>query len=349
MVIRALLVLTSCTLLMACNEPPAATLSPTTSPVDSVALAIRSVEQRIVSSPGDAALYVERAKLYMSIDSLKLAINDVQRAVALDSNDVEKRILLGNLYYTTVQVDKATTQFDRALVLQPENTEALLRLAEIKLVLRDHKGSIDLVNKALRKDPNLAKGYYLKGWVYMELGDTATAISSYRTATEQDPQDYQSFLQLGLLSAGKDDPLALQYLNTAIELRPFSVEAHYAKAMFAQEHGKDSLALETYARIMAIDSNNALAPYNSGYVRMEHLNDPGRAKADFSKAIALNTNYYPAWYNRGVAMERTGQLDSAAANYQIALRIEPGFTEAAVALDRLAKQGVRIKMPRTTK
>ena len=199
MVILAFPVLFLFALLLACNEPPAATVPPSTSPVDSVALAMRSVEQRMVSDPGDAALYVERAKLYMRIDSLRLAVKDMQRAVALDSNDAEKRILLGNLYYTTVQVDKATTQFDRALVLQPENTEALLRLAEIKLVLRDHKGSIDLVNKALRKDPNLAKGYYLKGWVYMELGDTATAISSYRTATEQDPQDYQSFLQLGLL------------------------------------------------------------------------------------------------------------------------------------------------------
>ena len=349
MVIRALILLVPCALLLACNEPPVVAVATTSAPTDSIAVAIRAVEQRIVGAPGDAALYVERAKLYMRIDSLKLAINDVQRAVMLDSNDAEKRIILGNLYYTTVQVDKASTQFDQALVLEPDNTEALLKLAEIRLVLREHMRSLELVNKALRKDPNLAQGYSLKGRVYMEMGDTATAISSYRTATEQDPQDYQSFVQLGLLSAGQHDPLALQYLNTAIELRPFSVEAHYAKAMYAQEHGQDSLALETYARIMALDSNNALAPYNSGYVRMEHLNDPARAKADFSKAIALNTNYYPAWYNRGVAMERTGQLDSAAANYQIALRIEPGFTDAAMALDRLARQGVRVKVPRSGK
>ena len=126
MVIRALLVLLPCLLLLACNEPPAVAVAPNTSPADSVASAIQAVEQRIVSTPGDADLYVERANLYIGIDSLKLAINDMQRAVALDSTDAEKRILLGNLYYSTVQVDKASTQLDRALVLEPENTEAIV-------------------------------------------------------------------------------------------------------------------------------------------------------------------------------------------------------------------------------
>jgi len=331
----------------ACSDPKVPTTEQVPgAPVDSLALRIREVERRMTASPMDPALYVERAMLYRSVDSLKAAISDMQRAVALDSSNVANRITLGGLYYTSVQVDKATAQFEKVLVLDPENTDALLMLAEIKLVLRDHAGSIDLVNRALRKDPNLAKGYYLKGWAHMEKGDTATAISSFRTAVEQDPTDYRSFMQLGLLSSAQRDPLALQYFNTALELRSNSVEALYGKGMFAQENGMDSLALECYAAILILDSTNALAHYNSGFVRMEYLRDLERAKRDFSEAIRLEPEYHQAWYNRGVAMERTAQLDSAAANYQVALTIEPGFTEAAQALDRLAAQGVRIKMKR---
>jgi tetratricopeptide (TPR) repeat protein len=106
----------------------------------------------------------------------------------------------------------------------------------------------------------------------------------------------------------------------------------------------DSLALECYARILELDSTNSIAHYNSGFVRMEYLRDLERAKKDFTEAIRLEPNYYQAWYNRGVAMERTSQLDSAAANYQVALTIEPGFTQAARALERLSAKGVRIKM-----
>jgi tetratricopeptide (TPR) repeat protein len=282
--------------------------------------------------------------LYRSVDSLRAAINDMQRAVALDSMNTAYNTTLGELYYTSVQVDKATAQFEKAIALEPFNTDALLKLAEIKLVLRDYSASIDLVNKALRQDPSLAQGYYLKGWVYMEKGDTTTAISSFRTAVEQDPANYRCFMQLGLLSSAQRDPLALQYFNTALELRSNSVEALYGKAMYAQEAGMDSLALECYARILELDSTNSLAHYNSGFVRMEYLRDLERAKKDFSEAIRLEPNYYQAWYNRGVAMERTSQLDSAAANYQVVLTIEPGFTEAARALERLSAKGVRIKM-----
>ncbi len=340
-----LLILLGASLLTGCGEDPKAsnTTGPVTPPSD-LGQAIREVEQRMVKDPGNASLYAERAALYQRIDSLRPAIKDMERAVVLDSANVSYRNSLGGLYYSTVQVDKATVQFERALTIDAENIEALLKLAEIKLVLRDHMAAIDLVNKALRKDPNQAMAYYLKGFVYMELGDTNLAISSFRTAVEQDPQDYRSFMQLGLLSARRNDPLALDYFNSAIALRPHSVEALYGKAMFLQETGKDSAALETYARIMAVDSTNALAPYNSGFVRMEYLRDLEGAKRDFSKAIALNTNYFQAWYNRGVAMERSGQLDSAAANYQMALVIQPGFLDAAKALDRLAAKGVRIKL-----
>lgn len=313
-------------------------------PVDSLTQAIRAVEQRIVSAPENAALYMERALLHQRADSLRLAVLDMERAVALDSTNTTYRTTLGVLYYTMVQVDKATAQFEKVIALDPSNVDALLRLAEIRLVLRDHMGSIDLVNRALRQDPNLAQGYYLKGFVYIELGDTSTAISSFRTAVEQDPTDHRSFVQLGVLSARRNDPLALQYFNTAIGLRPRSVEALYGKAMFLQETGHDSAALETYRRIMEVDSTNAMAHYNSGFVRMEYLRDLAGAKRDFGRAIALNPDYFQAWYNRGVAMERSGQLDSAAANYQMALVIQPGFADAALALERLAAKGVRIKL-----
>jgi len=84
-------------------------------------------------------------------------------------------------------------------------------------------------------------------------------------------------------------------------------------------------------------------------VLLELRNDAAGAKAEFSRAIDLEANYADAWYNRGVAMERTQQLDSAAANYQVCLRIRPDHTLAATGLDRLARQGVRIKVPKNAK
>lgn len=316
----------------------------TAAPVDSASLELARIEERILADPGNALLYLERGNHWAARDSMRKALADVDRALRIDSNNAQVRIKAGDLRYVVRDVVTARRHFERAIVLAPTDPQPLLRLAEMDLIQRRYKEGMDHVNDALRIDATVAKGYYLKGWMHQESGDTALAISSFRTAVEQDPQDYNAYVKLGLLSAARHDPLAEQYYNTAIELRPTSIEAIYNKAVFLQDHGRDSAALACYERMKAIDANNAIAWYNSGWVRLEHLGDFAGAKRDFSKAIELETNYADAWYNRGVAMERTNELDSAAANYQLCLSIAPAHTLAAESLDRLAKKGVRIKM-----
>ena len=313
-------------------------------PQDRVQAAFDSINALIVANPGKAALYADRAKLYMGIDSMRPAQRDLEWALKLDSNTVHRHLDLGDLYYSTTQVDKAQAQFQRASEIDPKNTQALLKLAEIQLVLLTYAKSMELVNKVIGMDEHAGHAYFLKGWIHMETGDTAMALSSFRTAVEQDNQDYGAYIILGKLSAAQHDPLAEQYYSTAISLRPRSVEAWYNKGIYEQENGKDSMALKSYAQIMQIDSTNALAWYNSGYVKLEHLHDPEGAKQDFGKAIELEPGYADAWYNRGLAMERINQLDSAAANYEIVMGMRPDYAAAAARLDHLQAQGVRIKI-----
>ncbi|MBK9758827.1 MAG: tetratricopeptide repeat protein [Flavobacteriales bacterium] len=317
---------------------------PVMSLADSLAAALAAINQRIVEDPGNAAGYADRAGYYMKLDSTNRAAKDMDRALALDSTNLEYRLRAGDLRYAMLELGTARVQYSAAMRIAPEDTRARLKLAEIDLVLRKYPESMALVNEALRLDPTAAHGYYLKGWIYKETKDTLLAISSFRTAVEQDPQDYNAYMMLGSLSAAKNDPLAMQYFGTATELRPTSIEAIYSLAMYCQDAGKDSIALACYDRMKEIDPSNALAWYNSGWVYLEHKGDIARAKVEFSKAIALQTNYADAWYNRGVAMERTDELDSAAANYQLCLSIRPDHDLAANGLDRLEKRGVRIKM-----
>ena len=312
--------------------------------MDSFSTALADIDQRIVNDPGNAALYAERSGFYEKHDSLTKAILDMERAVKRDSLNADHRIRVGDLYFRAIRVGNARDAFQRAMDIAPQDTRAKLRLAEVLMILREYPKSMALVNEALRIEPTAARGYYLKGYIHMETRDTTRAISSFRTSVEQDPQDFPSYMLLGKLSAARRDPLAEQYYSTAIELRPAAVEAWYGKGVWAQDNDRDSLALACYDRIKEIDPYNALAWHNSGWIKMEHFGDAQGAKADFSKAIDLNTNYADAWYNRGLAMERTEQLDSAAANYQLCIGIDPGHTLAANAIDRLARQGVRIKL-----
>lgn len=314
-------------------------------PADSLSLLLQDLERRIVEDPSNAALYARRSAIHVRYDSTEAAVNDLLRAIALDSTNAEYQLRLGEVHYLKLRVDEAVQRFEKALALDPRNTEALLKLAEVQMVLRHYQRAMDLTNDALRIDPYVAHGYYLKGWIHKESGDTAKAISSFHTAVEQDPQEYNAYIQLGLLYATRKDPLALEFYASALELRPRSVEALYNMGMFCQENGRDSMALEAYDRIKTIDPRNALAWYNSGWVRMEHLDDPEQAEQDLTTAIELLPTMGTAYYNRGLVRERQGRLEAAVQDYTQALRISPTMDLAAEALDRLASRGVRVDRP----
>ena len=304
--------------------------------------ALADAEKRILAEPDKASHFAERARLYEQVDSVRLAINDWKRALALDSTSATWHIALGDLYYKKIMLSAAEEQFVKAVALEPEDTEARLKLSEMKLLQHQHKEAMVLANEALRIDPLQPRGYYLKGWIHAEAGDTALAISSYQSAVEQDLRFYEAYMALGLLLAAKHDPLALQYYNSALEIQPGSVEAWYDKGMFAQDHGNDSLALMCYDRIKAIEPNYPLAWYNTGFVLLEHRHDPRAARAEFTKAIDLLPDYTEAYYNRGLTYEKEGRLDSALKDYKQALLLAPGFTLAAEGLSRLQAKGVRV-------
>lgn len=300
------------------------------------------LEQRILKDPTNAALFAERAKYFDGLDSSRLALNDWNRAIALDSTNTAYRLALADLFYRKVRVEDAEKVLLKAVDMDPSGTEARLKLSELKLIQREYIEAMELANAALRIDPQNPRGYFLKGWIHMEAGDTALAISSYRTAIEQDPAFHDAFVQLGQLHAALKQPLAAQYYASALEVRPNSVEALYGMGMYAQENGQDSLALACYERIQEIAPQNALGWYNAGYVWLELRRQPSQARPFFERAIAVLPTWPEAYYNRGLTFELEGRLDSAMVDYKRALALAPDMTLSAEGLQRLQSKGLRV-------
>jgi tetratricopeptide (TPR) repeat protein len=303
---------------------------------------LADIEKRILADPMNAALFAERARYFEGLDSARSAMNDWNRAIALDSTNIDYHIALADLFYRKVRIPESERVLRKAITMSDQDTEARLKLSELKLIQREYIEAMELANTALRIDPQNAKGYFLKGWIHMEAGDTTLAISSYRTAVERDPAFHDAYLQLGILHAALRDPLAAQYYASALEVRPNSVEAWYGMGMFAQENGQDSLALACYARIKEIAPRDPLGWYNTGYVLLELRNSPMEARPEFEQALRLSPAWPEAYYNRGLTYELDGRLDSALVDYRRALALSPDMTIAAQGLERLRSKGVRV-------
>lgn len=297
-------------------------------------------DARILEDPLSPEGYAQRAAYFLRREEWGAAVEDLALVVQADSTRVEDRQTLGDLRFDLRDFEGAVREWEGILSVDAGYTPALLSLARMDLLLRAYDPALKRINAALQVEDRLDEAYFLKGRLYLETGDTAKAASSFQTAAEVNPQRYDAFIQLGLLYASAHDDLALEYFRTAKTLRPKSIEALYDEAIYLQEHAvgapdRYETALALYDQILELDSANASAAFNKGYIYLEYLGEYARAEEWFDEAIVRLPYYHQAHYNRGLALESQGRATEALAAYDAALALEPTYTPAALAKGRV--------------
>jgi len=304
--------------------------------IDSVLIALN---KKIADEPGNFANYLARAQYYGKTERYELAMKDIARAIETDSTQSIIYLYRGEIHWAKEDVNKAYEDYKKCLSFEATNADCLLKKAAIDIVLNNYSTALQHINDALRQGDQ-AYAYYLKGRLFKQQGDTANAISSYQTAVEVDATYYDAYIEVGLLFAQQKNDLAKDYYNSAIEIRPSSIEAWYNKAMFFQETGQKENkryqeALQCYDKILSIDSTFATAHFNKGFVYLEHLKDLKLAEKSFTDAVLTNPSYFMAYYNRGLVFERMGKKDEAERDFRKALSIKPDYTDAAKGVSRV--------------
>ena len=326
----------SCLALAACDN---ATTQENTD-IANAASALDSLNEAIIASPLKANLYLERARIFAREGQANKALLDFDKAIEIKSDFDVAIFEKGEILYASTRYEDAMVEYQHCLDINPENTACLLKSAEMNIHLKQYGLAVDQINSALRIDDQLDQGYYMKGRIYKETGDSSLAVSSYQTAIEVNPNFYEAYIEAGLLYSIAGSDLAMEYFNTAMDLRPKSVEAKYAAAYYLQQSGlKDTSRFTSakllYQEILEIDPNNAAAAFNQGFIELEYRLNYRKALAHFSLAIELFPQYYQAYYNRGLCHESLDEVNLALADYDMALRLEPTYTPAALGKGRI--------------
>lgn len=296
--------------------------------VDTTAAGLAELNKKILNDPNNPDLYHQRAQYYFKkSQDAEAAIADMGRAIKLDSTKAPYYLTLSDLFFSVNQTGNAKQALEKAIEADPQNTEAMLKLAELYLYVKKYQESIDYINMALKVDQYNARGYFMKGMNYKEIGDTAKAVSSMETAVEQDPQYYAAYVQLGLLHAAKKNPLAESYYNNALRVKPNSKEVIYNKGKFYQDMQNHEAALATYNQLLQLDPAHKYAHFNIGVIQLEQKAYEEALK-HFDTAIQIDPQYKEAFYGRGVTYEAMGDVKRAASDYGMALQIDPQYTPA---------------------
>lgn len=293
------------------------------------------INQKIREDINNPELYVERSDLYLEIGDMNSAIKDIDRAIRLDSTNFRTMMAQADIFTKAGRLESSMNILEKAKELYPEESDLYVRMAEIYLIAKNNKESLKAADLAVKHDIYNEKAYFIKAYNFLELRDTSRAISSFRTAVEQNPDYYEGYLQLGLLFSAMNNPLAIDYFNNALDVRPNDKDALYARGMFEQEHEMLNEAMKTYTQAIKAHPDFREAYYNMGYLHMFYLKLYSEALQYFDQAIQADPKYYQAYYNRGYSFELMGDINNAAIDYKKALQIQPDYTLAAQGLERV--------------
>lgn len=283
----------------------------------------------------NATLYYKRACYFLNKREFNASLLDMSKVMRLDSMKPAYYITISDIYLYGNHTSKSKDALEKCLSIEPENTEALIKLAQLYFFVKKYQESINCINSALKVDAHIAKGYFLKGLDYKEGGDTAKAISNLVTATEQDPEYFSAFEELGVIYAAKKNKLAVSYFDNALALEPANADLLYSKSKFYQDIRDWDDAISNYQDLLKKVPGYKHAYFNLGAVYLAGKKNYDEAIRQFTEAIKIDSRYSDAYFARGTSYAQKGDNVSAKADYQKCLQLDPNYQAAEEALKEL--------------
>ena len=261
------------------------------------------LDLQIEKHPNDAALLAQRAEVLLKLGRAKEASYDINKAVKEEPDNEKYLMLQADIYFANGDVSNSYSALTAAEKLSPESKEVQLKMGELTFYNRDYDRSLKHLTKVTEKEPDNRTALFMKGFIYKETGDTMSAVTLLRKVCDLYPDYAPAYEELGILYATHHDPMAVEYLSTALRLEPNNTNAMYAMAMYYQETENYAEAEKLYRQMLEVNPNSSDALNNLGWLEKEVYGDMDLALEYFTKALEANPNNEEAQKNAAIFTE----------------------------------------------
>jgi len=245
---------------------------------------------------------------------------------------------LGDALQRAGRAEESAAAYRTALEKAPNSARVWARLAMPLRASGKTQEPLDAMRKAVELDPNNPEHWYNLGLLQSDLADKASAIQSFRKSIALDAIFAESHTSLGaaLAETGQLSEAETEF-RSALKLRPSLPAAHAHLAHLLANRGDNPEAVSHFQRAGGSAINQL-----SLAITLARMNRLAEARTHLQNSLTADPNQPVAHEFLGRLLEAAGNASEAIGHYREAIRIQPAFGRARVALAAaLARKGDR--------
>jgi tetratricopeptide (TPR) repeat protein len=243
------------------------------------------------------------------------------------------------------KLDKAENDLHSVLQSSPDESSALDLLGVIRILQHREPEGLDLFNRVVRNDPNLAPGRAHLGLLYLQMGRPQEAVPQLREALHLDPARTDAAGALvhilqdqsqAAVNAGKINE-AMGLLNEARRIAPDNADVQYAFGLLALRLWLLPDAVRALQKTLELRKNDPLALYNLGRAFTE-LSKFEEARQQFAEYIRIRPDDPSGHCALGMTLAALERSQEARAEFERSIDMTPVQTESYYGLGLLELQ-----------
>jgi tetratricopeptide (TPR) repeat protein len=243
------------------------------------------------------------------------AMADINKVLSTSPNNIDARFAKAMVFFGQGQKDSTNRWLDNTLGIG-KHAEAYYYKGIIMYQVGDYDEAIKDYSGAIEIKPDYAYAYNDRASAKRAKKDLAGAIADYEKALSLNPSFVFIYNNLGsAYRLNKNYDKAIEYYTKAMNAKPEYLLALNNRGAAKLEAGKLDEAKKDFEEVLTKDPKNSNAFNNLASVALKQK-DWKKAKDMSSKAIELNANNGPAYFNRGIARQMLREEDGSCADWK---------------------------------
>jgi len=200
-------------------------------------------------------------------------------------NEYEKAVIARNYELP----DEAVKYLNRALALDPRHYQSLNLLGIIYLEKKNYPEAVRALENCAAINPDFPDAHNNLGTAYLEMGLKDKALAEYLRAFSLNGNPFAGFKLANLYFEMKELPMALDYIEKAVQKSPREARVHNLKGVILNEMGRYREAIESFKASWSLNPADVNIGVNLG---IGYMNDKqlDKAREVFEKVLPYITD-----------------------------------------------------------